>query len=169
MLVSANMPRVLRMGATAFAAALAVAFSASSLTAPTAQAAEAKGQARSSTSGVGAMDWAPTLTPFDPFEEKVHRNLNGTQRSSLLNNCWPGYLCVAAGEGDGQHTVYELYWCGERSLSNFIDAGAAANNQSGGAVAVLRKLDRSVYQKIPADPIKIVPVDWRPVWYLDPC
>ncbi|MFD0683322.1 hypothetical protein [Actinomadura fibrosa] len=167
-MVSASTSRVLRKGVPAFCAALTVAFSASAVSAAPARAADPGGGARSGASGTRAPDWTPTLTPFSPGQERVHRNLSGPQRQNYLENCGPKYLCVAAGEGDGQHTVYELYYCTERSLSNFIDAGAAANSQFG-ATAILRRRDRSVFQRIPPDPNKVVGVDWYPVWYLDPC
>ncbi|NRQ34516.1 hypothetical protein HII36_22080 [Nonomuraea sp. NN258] len=117
---------------------------------------------------VGAMAWTPTLTPFDSTRERVYRNLSGTARNYWLTFCRAGYLCVAAGQGDGLHTVYHLYYCGERSLRNFIDAGAVRNRQTDEAVARLKDISRVTKREIPADGA-IHGVDWRPIYYLDPC
>ncbi|MFI6297812.1 hypothetical protein ACIBEJ_39900 [Nonomuraea sp. NPDC050790] len=116
----------------------------------------------------GAMDWTPTLRPFDARREKVRRNLTGAQRSAVLNNCWPGYLCVAAGEGDGQHTVYELWYCSERSLTNFIDAGAVNNNQHGVVKALLKDRNGIPVREIPSDHVTYG-VEWYPIYFIQPC
>lgn len=150
------------------AAAFALLLSASALTAPAAQAAEPDGGEPAGAPAAGAMDWRPTLTPFDSGQERVRRNLTGAQRNAILNNCLPGYACVAAGEGDGQHTVYELYFCTQRQLSNFINAGAVYNNQGGGPQIVLRHKDGSHYLTI-YRMFEIVGVKWGPAWFLDPC
>lgn len=160
MVVSAK--RVVRKGGPAVIAAFTILLTASSIAAPTAQATR--------TPPAETAAWTPVLTPLDPRRETVKRNLSGADRSALLNDCWPGYLCVAAGEGDGQHTVYELYYCTERSLSNFIDAGALNNNQAGNAVTRLKDQQGRVRRSIAAnEPERVVGVDWRPIWYIDPC
>lgn len=166
MAVTANMPRLARKGLPALIAALTVLLSISSLTATAAQA-ETKGEGRASTAGAEARDWNPTLTPIRS-PETVRRNLSTAQRNAALNNCPSGFVCVAAGEGDGQHTVYTLYYCTQRTLSNFIDAGAVNNNQTGGAVVTLKRRNGSTARSIGAtgDPVR---VDWLPIWYLDPC
>ncbi|UBU18676.1 hypothetical protein [Nonomuraea gerenzanensis] len=114
--------------------------------------------------------WTPALTPFSGPKEKLHRNVSTETRNRLLAECWPGFLCVAAGEGDGQHSVWELYYCTERSLSDFLGAGAVTNSQGGNASARLLRQDRSVYMTVPADyrvPKRVDP--WDPVWYIDVC
>ncbi|MFF7393395.1 hypothetical protein ACFZAE_33765 [Streptomyces scabiei] len=44
-----------------------------------------------------------------------------------------GIACVSVGQGDGKHSLFHLYKCDTRSLSNFIDALAVVNHQTGGA------------------------------------
>lgn len=107
------------------------------------------------------------LTPFSS-PESVYRDQTTARRNSRLAACPSGYLCAAAGQGDGLHTVYYLYHCTQRSLSNFIDAGAVRNNQVGGAVAVLKNSAGSIIRTIPADGVT-KSVDWLPVYFLDPC
>ncbi|TDE33218.1 hypothetical protein [Actinomadura sp. 6K520] len=168
MAVTASTPRLLRKRVPAFVAALAVLFSVSSVTAAAAQAAETKGEGRPSTAGAEARAWIPQVIPISS-PERVWRDVNGTERRNLLWNCPSGWACVAAGEGDGQHTVYWLYYCSQRSLTNFIDAGAVVNNQTGGATVRLKRQDGSVKEEIAARSGVIVGVDWRPIWYIDPC
>ncbi|MGW3349659.1 hypothetical protein ACWDA3_40705 [Nonomuraea rubra] len=143
---------------------------AASLVTVTAPVARAADEAPSNAADAGAMAWTPGLTPFSGGQERVHRDVSTETRNNLLANCWPGYLCVAAGEGDGQHSVWELYYCTERSLTNFLGAGAVTNSQGGNAAARLLRRDRSEYMVIPADYRKPMRVDpWDPVWYIDVC
>ncbi|MFV2178490.1 hypothetical protein ACFHW2_21930 [Actinomadura sp. LOL_016] len=64
--------------------------------------------------------------------------------------------------------MYELYFCTQRQLSHFINAGAVYNNQGGGPQIVLRHKDGSHYRTIYLMR-EIVSVDWGPAWFLDPC
>ncbi|MEU5882843.1 hypothetical protein [Spirillospora sp. NPDC047279] len=161
--------RVSRKWVPIFLASFSALVAASSIEVPAAWATEVKGERQSSRPGVGAMAWYPSLTPFYADKEKKRSNLTGAQRSAALNNCPNGYLCIAAGEGDGRHTVYELYYCPQRALSDFIDAGAVVNNQTWDAWVVLERKDGSQIGGPIAPWNKIVPVNWRPVWYIDPC
>jgi hypothetical protein len=79
-----------------------------------------------------------------------------------------GYSCYAVGEGDGQHTFFELYYCDRRSLTNFLGRGAAVNHQTDDAVAELRDRGGWLEQTINPDN-RPVSVNWDPVWYIDPC
>lgn len=167
MAVTTNLSRFVRKGAPAFAAALTVLCAASAIAAP-AGAAETR-SAKPASTGAAARAWTPQLTPFSGGQERVHRHLSGADRSYLLHHCWPGYLCIAAGEGNGLHSVWELYYCTQRSLSNFIDAGAANNRQYGPYATLLTfKRDGTPYQEVRPD-TGVVPVDWRPVWTIAPC
>lgn len=145
------------------AAACAALLSVSALAAPAARAAETRDD-------IGAAAaWTPSLVPFYGEVEEVFRNLNGAQREFYLQFCPDGKVCLAAGEGDGQHTVYRLYRCTERGLTNFIDAGAIANNQYGDAhVRLLGKNHELIGVPVPADDVKRE-VNWRPIWYIDVC
>lgn len=145
-------------------AAFTVLFSVMSMLTPAAQAAGKAAEA----GDVGTMAWTPVISPIDARRETVKRNLTGAQRNALLNDCWPGYLCVAAGQGDGRHTVWELYYCTRRSVSNFIDAGGMTNHQGGGAVAMT--LDRSfkVIDRIPPDNRKHA-FNAYATWYIHVC
>jgi phage/plasmid primase-like uncharacterized protein len=116
--------------------------------------------------GVTAAGWTPHLA-LAGFKEREHKNVDGLTRDRMLENCAGGYLCVAVGQGDGLHTVYELWYCTERSLSNFIDAGEIHNNQTGNATA--RLLDGSHNQRDQVNAQQQKDVDWAPIWYLKPC
>lgn len=133
--------------------------------APAAQAAEQRGTA----AGAGTLAWTPGLTPLDPYKETVKRNLTTEERNNALHDCWPGYLCVAAGQGDGRHTVYELWYCTRRTLSNFLGAGAVTNNQNGTAPAYLLNRNKIVVSTIPSDNKTRRISSWDPVWYIDVC
>lgn len=139
-----------------------------SLVAGPAEAAERQPDSGPAADDVSTNAWTPGLSPFYPAKERVFRNQSGAQRSHLLEECPFGYLCLAAGQGDGRHTVFWLYECPERSVWNFIDAGAVVNHQDGGAVARFKRKDYSLYWLLGADN-KIHAIDWRPVWYVDPC
>jgi hypothetical protein len=142
-------------------AAFTVLFSVLSMLTPAAQAAEEKND-------VAAMAWTPVISPIDPGKETVKRNKTTAERNALLNDCWSGYLCVAAGQGDGRHTVWELWYCTQRTVSNFIDAGAMTNHQTGGKVAQTLDKDFLVVDRIPPDN-KPHATDIWPVYYIDPC
>ncbi|MEU6076045.1 hypothetical protein [Micromonospora sp. NPDC047074] len=143
-------------------AAFAALLSVSALAAPAARAAEPRGD-------VAAAAWTPSLVPFYGEVEQVYRNLNGSQRQFYLQYCPNGRVCLAVGEGDGQHTVYRLYRCTERGLTNFIDAGAIVNNQVGDAhVRLLGKNHELLGVPVPADDVKRE-VNWGPIWYIDVC
>lgn len=60
-----------------------------------------------------------------------------------------GIACVSVGQGDGKHSVFHLFKCDTRSLSNFIDALAVRNHQTGGATVHFWGPRRHAY--IPAD------------------
>lgn len=164
MVLDTSVSRVSRRGVRTFVATAAALFSVLSMFAPPAQAAAPASAARGDVSVAG---WTPVITPLDARKERRKPNLNGQQRDLALNECNSGYLCVAAGQGDGLHTVWELWYCGERSLTNMIDAGHINNRQFGGATARLydqnRGLRDSIAEGTRAD------VHWRPIYYLDPC
>lgn len=156
MVLDADAPHASRKRVLTFVAAFAVLFSVLSMFAPAARA------------DVGVAAWTPVISPIDGRKETVKRNLTTDQRNRLLHDCWSGYLCVAAGQGDGRHTVWELWYCGERSLSNMIDAGAIHNSQIG-VSAVARLLDQNKQERDHVDPGQEKAVDWRPIYYLRPC
>ncbi|MFI6426571.1 hypothetical protein [Promicromonospora sp. NPDC050880] len=84
-----------------------------------------------------AAAWRPDITPLHTSNnEAVFRNQTTFWRNALLNGCKAGRACIAVGQGDGLHTVFVLYQCDTRTLTNFIDAGAINNNQSDDAVVV---------------------------------
>ncbi|SDT45391.1 hypothetical protein [Jiangella sp. DSM 45060] len=131
--------------------------------------AEADQPASSPAAGeVGTSSWTPGLSPFYSATERVWRGQDGPQRRSLLEACPLSYLCLATGEGNGRHTVYWLRECPERSIWNFIDAGAVVNHQTGGAVAGFRYQSHSLYWALGPNNV-IHSIDWKPVWYVDPC
>jgi hypothetical protein len=144
-------------------AAFTVLFSMMSTLTPAARAAEGS----SGAGDVGVMAWTPVISPLAPApQETVKRNLTGAQRNALLNDCWPGYLCVAVGQGDGRHTVWELYYCTRRSVSNFIDAGGMTNHQN--KVAITRGKTLNVVDRIPPDNKKHA-FNAYDTWYIDVC
>lgn len=166
-----------RAGLLATLAAFALQFSMISISTSSAQAAEPVDETRTTSGEVGAAAWTPTLSPFWPngknggTREAVHRNLNTAERNIAINQCPAGYLCLAAGEGDGEHTVYMLWYCDQRALSNFIDAGAIVNNQTGpgdNPWAWVYYESGSPYTAYPANNVPYS-IDWRPIWYVDQC
>lgn len=167
MAATANAPRVSRKGAPAIVAAFVVLLSVLSMSVPTARAAETKGEGRSSAADAGVMAWTPSLSPLHWLYESVAHHVTTEERNNFLHTCKSGHACVAAGEGNGLHTVYFLYTCTERSLSNFIGDGAVANNQTDSAQVVLKRQDGSTAQVI--DAVSTERVDWDPIYYLDPC
>lgn len=91
-----------------------------------------------STDGAGIAAWTPNITPLhtENMREFAFRNRTTAQRNALLEDCPEGRACIAVGQGDGLHTVFRLYYCDARTLTNFIDAGAINNNQTDDAVVV---------------------------------
>ncbi|MBD9726577.1 hypothetical protein [Streptomyces caniscabiei] len=96
-------------------------------------AAQAPAQAASN-DAAGPTAWTPVISPLYPGEY-VTRNVSSADRNSALVTCSlaSGIACVSVGQGDGRHSVFHLFRCETRSLSNFIDALAVRNNQTGGA------------------------------------
>lgn len=147
---------------TTVVAALAVLVSVLTMVVPAQAAAKETGD-------VGVRAWTPGLTPLSPSpQETVKRNLTTAQRDNALADCWPGYLCVAVGQGDGKHTVWELYYCTRRSVTNFIDAGAMVSNQSRGTITRTRNQSLRVLDEIPADNKKHG-FNAYDTWYIDVC
>lgn len=167
MTVTADTLSVSRKGMLAFIAAFTVLLSVFSITTPTARAAETKGEGRSSTPDAGGISWTPEITPVYWDRELVYFNMSTTQRNHILHNCPTYYLCVAAGEGDGDHSIYLLYYCAERTLSNFLGDGAIFNNQVG--VPQVGLADRNKKYTYHDVDIRGIRVDWDPVYYLKPC
>ncbi|MET9105215.1 hypothetical protein [Streptomyces zhihengii] len=96
-------------------------------------AAQAPAQAASN-GAAGTAGWTPGIYPLFSGEW-VKRDVSGAQRESELITCSlaSGIACVAIGQGDGKHSIFHLFKCDTRSLSNFIDALSVRNNQTGGA------------------------------------
>lgn len=115
--------------------------------------------------------WFTNLTPHYPqYGEDVWIKVNTDKRNAALHSCARGFVCVAAGEGNGYHDVWFLYDCTQRTLSNFIGDGALTNNQTGNARVVLKDQYGKTVRTIDADNTPTpVRVDWDPVYYLDPC
>jgi hypothetical protein len=118
----------------------------------------------------------PGVSPFWPdgkngkaTKEYVTRNLDTEARNVYLRSCRVGYSCYAVGEGDGQHTFFELYYCGRRSLTNFLGRGAAVNNQTDDSFADLRNSEAELVQRIFPDNKPVSVDDWDPIWFIDPC
>jgi hypothetical protein len=123
-----------------------------------------------------ALEVRPGLGPFWPDgkngsgpREYVTRNLDTATRNLYLRSCRSGYSCYAVGEGDGQHTFFELYYCDHRSLTNFLGRGAAVNHQTDNAVAELLDRGSWLLQSINPDNKPVSVDDWGPVWYIHPC
>ncbi|SCL25418.1 hypothetical protein GA0074694_4215 [Micromonospora inyonensis] len=136
--------------------------------APAAQATGTRGTA-SRTTDVGATAWTPIISPlYTDREERRFAHVDTDDRNLLIDLCPSGRLCVAAGEGDGRHTVFYLYYCNERSLTNFIGDGSAKNAQTGNARALLLNQNRVIQVVLNPDPDP-VRVDWDPIYYIDPC
>jgi len=83
----------------------------------------------------GPTAWTPGISPLFSGEQVWARNVPGAQRDDYLRACSlaSGIACVSVGQGDGKHSVFHLFRCETRSLSNFIDGLAVRNNQTGGA------------------------------------
>lgn len=83
---------------------------------------------------VGTAAWTPEIYPLFSGEW-VQRNVSSADRNAALVACSlaNGIACVSVGQGDGKHSVFHLFKCDTRSLSNFIDALAVRNHQTGGA------------------------------------
>jgi hypothetical protein len=82
----------------------------------------------------GPTAWTPEIYPLFSGEF-VWRDVPSAQRNDRLRACSlaSGIACVSVGQGDGKHSIFHLYKCDTRSLSNFINALAVRNNQTGGA------------------------------------
>ncbi|MEV8376970.1 hypothetical protein AB0P21_29780 [Kribbella sp. NPDC056861] len=82
----------------------------------------------------GPTAWTPQIYPLFSGEF-VWRDVTSADRNSKLVACSlaSGIACVSVGQGDGRHSIFHLFKCDTRSLSNFIDALAVRNNQTGGA------------------------------------
>ncbi|WP_219470136.1 hypothetical protein [Nonomuraea rhizosphaerae] len=167
MTIKSGALQVLRARLSHIVAAFVVLVSVFSATTPAAQAGQAKGAAHANTSSAGALA-SPGLFPFYRDTEVLIRDLSTPLRDIAINNCPSAYVCVAVGEGDGQHTVFKLYRCTERTISNFLGYGAVANSQTGNVTVRLKKQDGTKYQDIPVSstPARVY---WDPVWYIDPC
>ncbi|MEV6174947.1 hypothetical protein AB0L99_42965 [Streptomyces sp. NPDC051954] len=163
--IMANTPRVSRKGMLAIVAVFGILLSVFSMTAPTVRATEAKSAGHAA--DVGAMAWSPGVSPLYTAKESALPHLTTDERNRIINNCQTGFLCVAAGEGNGLHTVFKLYYCGERTLSNFLGYGAIVNNQPGVSQVGLAGQDKK-YTYYDVD-IRGMRVYWDPIWYLDPC
>ncbi|MGX6744475.1 hypothetical protein [Streptomyces peucetius] len=98
----------------------------------------------------GTTAWTPQIYPLYSGEW-VKRNVSSADRNAALALCAAadGIACVSVGQGDGKHSVFHLFKCDTRSLSNFIDALAVLNNQTGGAQVHFWGPRYQVY--IPAD------------------
>lgn len=96
-------------------------------------AAQAPAQAASNVTA-GPTAWTPGISPLYSGEW-VQRNVSSADRNAALVACSlaSGIACVSVGQGDGTHSVFHLFRCETRSLSNFINALAVRNNQTGGA------------------------------------
>lgn len=99
----------------------------------------------------GTAAWTPEIYPLYSGERVWARNVTSDQRNLALLACSAasGIACVSVGQGDGNHSVFHLFRCETRSLSNFIDALAVRNNQTGGAV--VRFWGPNYRANIPAD------------------
>ncbi|SCL25568.1 hypothetical protein [Micromonospora inyonensis] len=150
------------------AAALTALVSVFAMAAPAAQATENTREGTTSRDDVHAMAWTPVISPFYTDREKRFPHVDTDGRNLLIDLCPSGRLCVAAGEGNGLHTVYYLYYCTERSLTNFIGDGSAKNAQTGSARALLLNQNRVIQVALDPDPDP-VRIDWDPTYYIDPC
>ncbi|MFF7451148.1 MULTISPECIES: hypothetical protein [unclassified Streptomyces] len=82
-----------------------------------------------------ATAWTPGISPLYSGEY-VQRDIQGgadADRALKICALASGIACVSVGQGDGKQSIFHLYRCGTRSLSNFIDALSVLNNQTGGA------------------------------------
>ncbi|MFH9015412.1 hypothetical protein ACH4C6_29090 [Streptomyces sp. NPDC017943] len=82
----------------------------------------------------GTTAWTPQISPLFSGEW-VRRDVPADKRNSELIACSlaSGIACVAVGQGDGKLSIFHLFKCDTRSLSNFVDSLFARNNQTGGA------------------------------------
>ncbi|MEH0638382.1 hypothetical protein ACFU6M_09800 [Streptomyces bottropensis] len=129
------------------AAALVVTLIAAVLV-PLAAPAQAAQAAQNGAAGTTA--WTPEIYPLFSGES-VERDVSSFTRDARLRACAlrDGIACVSVGQGDGKHSLFHLYKCDTRSLSNFIDALAVVNHQTGGAQVHFWGPRYEVY--IPAD------------------
>ncbi|TDD32196.1 hypothetical protein E1286_43885 [Nonomuraea terrae] len=125
----------------------------------------------SGTADIGPTAWFPNLTPLYPEHgENVGIKMTTESRNAMLHSCARGYVCVAAGRGDGYHNVFILYSCTQRTLTDFIGDGAIMNNQTDNATVILKDQNGTTVGFVgvhnPPSPFR---VRWDPVYYLDPC
>jgi hypothetical protein len=94
----------------------------------------------------GTAGWTPQIYPLFSGQW-VKRNVSTAQRDNELIWCSlaSGIACVAVGQGDGMHSIFHLFKCDTRSLSNFIDSLSVRNNQTGGAQVRFWGPDYSLY------------------------
>jgi hypothetical protein len=151
--------------ASVVALALGTALSAG---APAARAMEPRSEGRPSMADVEVAAWEPWMQFFGPHET-VTAGASTLLRDTMLHNCDSEYACVAAGEGDGDHTLFELTYCtpDDRWVSNFIGDGAVANHQIDDAKVVLKDKNKKTVRTIDAG--KTERVDWDPIYYIDVC
>ncbi|MFC9689871.1 hypothetical protein ACFTSF_15105 [Kribbella sp. NPDC056951] len=99
----------------------------------------------------GTTGWTPQLSWMDS-QEFVWRNIPTSNRDKKLSDCAiaNGIACVAVGQGDGRHSIFHLFRCGDRTLANFIDALVVKNHQTGGVP--VRFWGPNTYREIPAHP-----------------
>ncbi|WP_036963486.1 hypothetical protein [Promicromonospora kroppenstedtii] len=119
-----------------------------------------------STGEVAPAAWTPNVSPL-LSQEAAGRNLTTADRNAALHNCPRLYACVAVGQGDGRHTVFFLYHCDTRTLTNFIDAGAITNRQSPGATVRFTGPGAPTLAFAP----RVEPYSFYPLPYdrIDPC
>ncbi|MGW7686820.1 hypothetical protein ACWGID_39140 [Kribbella sp. NPDC054772] len=119
--------RIRKRGAAVVMAMVAAAF-----VVPLAAQVQAPAQAQAAPSGtVGTTAWTPQIYPLFSGEW-VQRNVSSADRNTALALCAAarGIACVSVGQGDGRHSVFHLFKCDTRSLSNFINALAVLNHQT---------------------------------------
>ncbi|MFJ4784574.1 hypothetical protein [Streptomyces sp. NPDC088794] len=82
-----------------------------------------------------ATAWTPGISPLYSGEYVQRDVQGGDNADQALKICAlaSGIACISVGQGDGKQSIFHLYRCGSRSLSNFIDALSVLNNQTGGA------------------------------------
>ncbi|MEU3886127.1 hypothetical protein [Streptomyces sp. NPDC029041] len=100
-----------------------------------------------------ATAWTPGISPLHPGEWVKRDIPGGDQADSWLKDCAraSGIACVSVGQGDGKQSIFHLFKCGTRSLSNFIDALSVLNNQTGGAEVKFTGPNVGTY-RAPANP-----------------
>jgi hypothetical protein len=80
----------------------------------------------------GTRAWTPQIYPLFSGEW-VQRGVVDREWGLYACSRAEGIACVSIGQGDGTHSIFQLHKCDTRSLSNFVDALAVRNHQTGGA------------------------------------